>query len=536
VIALDAKINFDDNALFRHSDVAECATWTRKTRRNSRPAKFDLNYIALDGNIGCMVNGAGLAMATMDIIKLHGGEPANFLDVGGGATKEQVTEAFKIIRQRPERRRASWSTSSAASCKCDVIAEGVVAAAKEVHLDVPLVVRLEGTNVEQGRKILETRASRSRPPRAISTRRRTRSSRPRRLRRRTMSIWSTSDTKVLCQGITGGAGTFHSEQMRRLRHQDGRRRDAGQGRQPRRRLPVFDTVADAVEDTGADASVIYVPPPFAPTRSSRPIDAGIPLVAITEGIPSSTWSRSSVMRSKPDIRLIGPNCPGIITPDGKEGCKIGIMPGYIHQPGKIGVVSRSGTLTYEAVWQLTERRPRPDDLHRHRRRPRQRHQLHRLHLDLFNGDPETEGIVMIGEIGGTAEEEAAEFIKQSNVKKPVVGFIAGHGPPRLPASAWATRARSSMSSRRQGRPRQGRIDEFLSTIYGDDFREKTQAVQVLIQALSTGDPEVVQKSHAQLVRLTGQDLPPEHLAWHEWFRANRTKWLLQRVQQPGSPK
>jgi succinyl-CoA synthetase beta subunit len=154
VIALDAKINFDGNALFRHKDIVEYRDLTEEDSKEVEASKFDLNYIALDGNIGCMVNGAGLAMATMDVIKLHGGEPANFLDVGGSATKEQVTEAFKILVSDPNVK-ALMVNIFGGIAKCDVIAEGVVAAAKEIHLEHPLVVRLEGTNVEKGREILE---------------------------------------------------------------------------------------------------------------------------------------------------------------------------------------------------------------------------------------------------------------------------------------------------------------------------------------------------------------------------------------------
>ena len=154
LICLDAKIGFDDNALYRHPDIVGAArSRPRRTRRRSRPSKYDLNYIALDGTIGCMVNGAGLAMATMDIIKLYGVAPANFLDVGGGATKEKVTAAFKIITSDPNVKGILVNIFGGIM-KCDVIAEGVVAAVKEVGLKVPLVVRLEGTNVELGKKII----------------------------------------------------------------------------------------------------------------------------------------------------------------------------------------------------------------------------------------------------------------------------------------------------------------------------------------------------------------------------------------------
>jgi succinyl-CoA synthetase beta subunit len=154
VLALDAKLNFDDNALFRHADVAELRDLHEEDPKEVEASEFDLSYIALDGNIGCMVNGAGLAMGTMDVIQLHGGEPANFLDVGGGATKENVTAAFKILLS-DEKVRGVLVNIFGGIMRCDVIAEGICAAVAEVELSIPLVVRLEGTNVEQGRKILE---------------------------------------------------------------------------------------------------------------------------------------------------------------------------------------------------------------------------------------------------------------------------------------------------------------------------------------------------------------------------------------------
>jgi succinyl-CoA synthetase beta subunit len=153
VVALDAKINFDDNALFRHPDIAELRDATEENEKEQEAHKYDLSYVALDGNIGCMVNGAGLAMATMDIIKLFGGQPANFLDVGGGANKEKVTAAFKIILSDPKVKGVLVNIFGGIM-KCDIIAEGIIAAAKEVNLSVPLVVRLEGTNVEKGKEIL----------------------------------------------------------------------------------------------------------------------------------------------------------------------------------------------------------------------------------------------------------------------------------------------------------------------------------------------------------------------------------------------
>lgn len=240
-----------------------------------------------------------------------------------------------------------------------------------------------------------------------------------------MSILIDKNTKVLCQGFTGGQGTFHSEQAVAYGTQMVGGVTPGKGGQSHLDLPVFNTMLEAVEQTGADASVIYVPAPFCKDSILEAANSGVKLiVCITEGIPTLDMLDAKVACDQLGVRLIGPNCPGVITPG---ECKIGIMPGAIHLPGKVGIVSRSGTLTYEAVKQTTDAGfgqttcvgiggdPIPGsnfiDI-----------------LGLFEQDPSTEAIVMIGEIGGTAEEEAAEFI-QSHVTKPVVSYIAGVTAP-----------------------------------------------------------------------------------------------------------
>jgi len=251
-----------------------------------------------------------------------------------------------------------------------------------------------------------------------------------------MAILVTPQTKVLVQGITGSFGARHTQLSIDYGSQIVAGVTPGKGGQffehGGKKVPIFDTVAEAMKQTGATTSAVFVPPPFAADAILEGVDAGLDLVvAITEGIPVNDMVRAKRAMEGKKTRLIGPNCPGIVTPgtgkDSHGGCRIGIAPGYIHKKGNIGVVSRSGTLTYEAVWQLTCRGVGQSTCVGIGGDPVNG----TSHLDvikMFNADPETTGIIMIGEIGGSAEEEAAEWIK-NNCKKPVAGFIAGATAP-----------------------------------------------------------------------------------------------------------
>ena len=260
ILALDAKVNIDDNSLFRHKDLKELLRRKRSRSKELEAEKYELSYVKLDGKIGCMVNGAGLAMATMDIIKLKGSSPANFLDVGGGATKDKVKGAFKIIIS-DEDVEAILVNIFGGIMRCDIIAEGIVEAVKEINLDKPLVVRLEGTNVNEGKEILGASGLDIIAASNLEEAAEKIVKCCRRLRK--VSILINKQTKVICQGFTGAQGTFHSEQAIDYGTNMVGGVTPNRGGESHLGLPVFNTVHEAKEKTDSNATVIYVPPPFA---------------------------------------------------------------------------------------------------------------------------------------------------------------------------------------------------------------------------------------------------------------------------------
>ena len=349
--------------------------------------------------------------------------PANFLDVGGGANAEQIRNAFQILMSDTNVK-AVLINIFGGILRCDVLAAGVIAAVKELGVPVPIVIRLKGTNVEEGKRMLAESGlnftTADTMGEAADQRRRPGEGGP------LMAVLLDQHTRLIVQGLTGREGTFHAKAAAAYRTNVVGGVTPGKGGTTHEGLPVFNTVAEAVTATGANASVIFVPPPFAADAIMEAADAGVALVVcITEGIPVVDMLKATTfLQATPATRLIGPNCPGIISP-GKG--KAGIIPANICKEGRIGIVSKSGTLTYEAIDQLTRLGLGQSTCIGIGGDPL----IGTTHIDalgLFQHDPETDAVIMIGEIGGSAEEEAAAWIK-AHFTKPVVAFIAGQTAP-----------------------------------------------------------------------------------------------------------
>ena len=342
--------------------------------------------MALDGNIGCIINGAGLAMATMDMIKHAGGEPANFLDVGGGASPERVAAAFRLVLS-DKKIEAMLVNIFAGINRCDWVAQGVVQAAREIELKIPLVVRLAGTNVEEGRRILKdsglpiiTADSLSEAAdRVVEALKSSRARTQRDGEWTAMSILIDETTQVLVQGFTGDKATFHAKEMIAYGTKVVGGVTPGKGGARHLDRPVFNTVKEAVQQTGATASIIFVPAAFCADTIMEAADAGIRfVVTITDGIPAQDMMmvKRYLFRFPKERRtmLVGPNCAGVISP-GKA--MLGIMPGHIYMRGNVGLVTRSGTLGYEAASQMKAVGIGITTSVGHRRRPDQRQLLPR---------------------------------------------------------------------------------------------------------------------------------------------------------------
>ena len=427
VHALDAKVTVDDNAVFRHPDYEEYDAIQVRDEREQAAHDKGLQYVGLDGFVGIIANGAGLAMSTVDIVSQVGGTPANFLDIGGGANADVMTGALEVINNDPNVK-SIFINIFGGITKGEEVANGIVAALERVDIQAPIVIRLDGTNAEQGREILQPHLSdrlQMQPTMLDAARSAVQLAGGSRQR---VSIFVDENTKVVYQGLTGSQGKFYGL----LNREYGTNVVAGTN--PKKAgedvdgIPIYRDVADAVKATGANASCIFIPAPGVKDAVLDAADGGVEfIVVITEGVPAhdEAWFFNRLRRDYPHVQLLGPNCPGIISP-GK--CNIGITAGHIAQAGgPVGIVSRSGTLTYQALYELKQKGigvttcvgiggdPVPGtsfiDC-----------------LERFEADPETKAVMMIGEIGGSAEEEAAEFIG-ANMSKPVVSYIAGVTAP-----------------------------------------------------------------------------------------------------------
>ena len=409
VIALDAKVVIDDNELERHPEIAALRDATAEAPSEVAAREAGLTFIKLEGSVGCCVNGAGLAMATMDLVKYYGGEPANFLDIGGSSNPRKVVDALRIITADPTLRAILFNIFGGIT-RCD-----------------DATAPLDGAPRHPAHR--HQRGARRPDPhggRVFRPHRHGRGGEAGRGAGRGMSVFLDQNTRLVVQGITGRDGSFHTRQMISYGTKVVAGVTPGKGGQLFDGVvPIFDTVADAVRETRANTAVIYVPAAAAASAVFEAADAGLGLVVcITEGIPVLDMTRVLPYLHERGARLIGPNCPGLISP-GKS--KVGIIPGNICQPGRIGVVSRSGTLTYEIVHQLSTQGYGQSTCIGIGGDPLIGTSF--IHcLSAFQADAGTDAVVMIGEIGGTDEQQAAEFVTQA-MTKPVIGFVAGQTAP-----------------------------------------------------------------------------------------------------------
>ena len=421
VVALDAKVTIDGNALFRHQDLAEIAD-TVDDPQEAMAKEKGLTYVKLDGNVGILANGAGLCMSTLDVVAQAGGAPANFLDAGGGSKAEAIVNALEVIKSDAKVTAILFNIFGGIT-RCDEIAKGIVTASGQLDLEraagrPPRRHQLRGgaEDPRRGRPAQPAPGeddARRRPP-----------------RRRAgggdrVSIIVGNETKLVVSGLTGREGSFHGLRNRAYGTDLVAGVTPGKGGQDVEGVPVFDTIKEAVEEAGANTSMIFVPARFAAPAIDEAIESGVEtVIAITEGIPVLDMLKTYWKAKEAGVRLIGPNCPGVLSP-GKAN--VGIIPAQFFDPGSIGVVSKSGTLTYQIGNELKQAGAGNSSIVGIGGDPIVGSDFIDI-LTLYEADPETELIVMVGEIGGDAEERAAEFIA-SEVSKPVVAYIAGFTAP-----------------------------------------------------------------------------------------------------------
>ena len=352
VVALDAKVTIDDNALYRQPALAELRSSFPVDPTQARANEKGLQYVKLDGEVGIIGNGAGLVMSTLDVVTQAGGKPANFLDVGGGASADSMATSLEVVLSDPAVRSVLVNIFGGIT-RGELVARGILEALKRVDAEVPIVVRLDGTNAEEGREIL---AAASHPRIVPASTMLEAAQKAVELAHAgghvEMPILIDEETRLVVQGITGKEGSFHALRNKAYGTNVVAGVTPGKSGQSVEGVPVFDTVAEAVQETGANTSLIFVPARFAADAILEAASAGTSLgVCITEGMPVQDMARVVNYLHGKDFVLIGPNCPGLISP-GKAN--VGIIPGEICSPGPVGLISRSGTLTYQIVHELTQ--------------------------------------------------------------------------------------------------------------------------------------------------------------------------------------
>ena len=441
VKALDAKVTLDGNALYRHPENQGLSDSENEDPIERRAKEQGVQYVALDGDIGILGNGAGLVMSTLDVVAQAGGRPANFLDAGGGSDAGKVKQAVELILANDAVKAVLFNIFGGIT-RCDEVAKGLIAAFEEIRADGESFrswSALDGTNDVQGRELLAAGSAAERVCRQDDERGGGEGRRARgRTRRRghadkridrdrgLMSVLVDKDTRLAVAGITGREGSFHTLNNKRYGTNVVGGVTPGKGGQDVEGIPVFDSW-EAARETQPNTAMIFVPPRFAADSILEAAAAGVELViAITEGIPAHDELRvyNTLKRDHPGTRLIGPNCPGILSP-GKAN--VGIIPASFFKEGNVGVVSRSGTLTYQIGNEIAQAGFGCSSIVGIGGDPVPGSSFVDV-IELFQADPETELIVLSGEIGGSAEEEAAEYIA-ANVSKPVIAYIAGFTAP-----------------------------------------------------------------------------------------------------------